>query len=372
MGLKLQLEQNMNMRPIQFFNLTTLAIAGLLYTAAPRAATAEAKTNRSTSARATASNDADAEKNVVVKVVSEEDEDARPAKDRTWLGVGVEEASEALADQLGLDAGVGLVVTHVSADSPAAKAGLKKNDVLIELEGQSLVHPAQLRKLVQARKAGEKVKLVFYRSGRKQTESATLDQAPARLGLLDEVLGDEQVRQLHRELTDLRDLLKFPHREALHAQAKALRESLGQIRGEVGREVETEIRRGLDQARKAIAEAAREVDHNKSSLRAESARLKELLSSGISLDDNATVVVRSKGKSSRSIVKTDDSGTIVIVGPPNLRLTAHDKSGKLIFDGEIETPEQRAAVPAEVWQRVEPLLDEESDTAPERKQIGSQ
>src|SRR5262249_41477351 len=118
---------------------------------------------------------------------------------------------------------------------------------------------------------------------------------------------------------------------------------------------------------KALADAAREVDHNKDSLRAESARLKELLKSAISVDDNATVLVRSKGKS-RSIVKTDDSGTIVVLGPPNLHLTAHDKSGKLIFDGEMATSEQRATVPAEVWKRVEPLLEEESDTAAEAKE----
>jgi hypothetical protein len=349
----------MKTKLMNYFTVGTLALASLLCFVAPRVAAADAKANRSTSKRASVNEDADPEKKVDVKVVTDKDEDARPAKDRTWLGVGVEEASEALADQLGLDPGVGLVVTHVSADSPAAKAGLKKNDVLIELEGQSLVHPAQLRKLVQARKPGDKVKLVYYRGGKKHTESATLEQAPARLGLLDEGLGDEKVRQLHREL------LELPYGETLHAQAKALHDSLPRIPGEARLEVQTEIRRGLEQAHKAIAEAAREVDHNKDSLRAESARLKELLKSGISVDDNATVVVRSKGKSSRSIVKTDDSGTIVVVGPPNLRLTALDKSGKLIFDGEIETPEQQATVPAEVWKRVEPLLDEKAETAPE-------
>jgi hypothetical protein len=251
-----------------------------------------------------------------------------------------------------------LLVTQVSADSPAAKAGVKKNDVLIELAGQSLVHPAQLRKLVQARKVGDKVKLVFYRGGKKQTESATLEQGPARLSLLDEGPVDEKVRRLHRELFEL------PQSEALNAQAKALHDSLLHVPRV---KVEAEIRRGMEQARKALAEAAREVDHNKETLQSESTRLKELLNSGISVDDNATVVVRSKGKSSRSIVKTDDAGTIVVVGPPNLHLTAHDKSGKLLFNGDIETSDERAAVPAEVWKRVEPLLEEKSDTTREPK-----
>src|SRR5439155_1413433 len=83
--------------------------------------------------------------------------------------------------------------------------------------GEAVVHPAQSRKLAQARKPGDKVKLVFYRGGKKHTQSATLEPAPAWLGLLDEGGGDEKLRQLHRAL------LELPQSEALRAQAKALR-----------------------------------------------------------------------------------------------------------------------------------------------------
>jgi hypothetical protein len=67
-------------------------------------------------------------------------------------------------------------------------------------------------------------------------------------------------------------------------------------------------------------------------------------------------------------VKTDETGTIILVGPPNLRLTARDKDGKVLFDGEIETAEQRAKVPSEVWERVEPLIEKEGleKTEPEK------
>src|SRR6266481_785617 len=42
-----------------------------------------------------------------------------------WLGVSTSEASDALASQLDLQRGVGLMVTYVGAESPAAKAGLQ-------------------------------------------------------------------------------------------------------------------------------------------------------------------------------------------------------------------------------------------------------
>ena len=103
------------------------------------------------------------------------------AKDQAWLGVSIEEGSEALASQLGLPPGAGLVVIYVAPDSPAAKAGLQKNDVLAKLDGQLLVVPAQLRKLIQVHKQGDTVELVFYRAGKKQTVSATLGQGPRRI-----------------------------------------------------------------------------------------------------------------------------------------------------------------------------------------------
>ncbi|HEX4348794.1 MAG TPA: hypothetical protein VH251_00330, partial [Verrucomicrobiae bacterium] len=55
---------------------------------------------------------------------------SRTPAEATWLGVGAEETSESLTSQLELKPGEGLVVTFVSSNSPAAIAGLRKNDVL--------------------------------------------------------------------------------------------------------------------------------------------------------------------------------------------------------------------------------------------------
>jgi hypothetical protein len=86
--------------------------------------------------------------------------------------------------------------------------------------------------------------------------------------------------------------------------------------------------------------------------------LEDLAHSGVTVDDKADVVVRSSEKNVRSVVKSDDYGTIVLIANPKLHLTAHDKDGQLLFDGAIETADERSSVPREVWQRVEPLLDQ--------------
>ncbi len=111
----------------------------------------------------------------------------------------------------------------------------------------------------------------------------------------------------------------------------------------------------MEAARKALQDALRA---SSNAVSASTARaLKELQRAGIDVGNNASVTVRSTGERAKSIVKADESGSIVIVCNPKPRLTAHDKDGKLLFDGEVDTPEQRAKVPPELWEKVEPLLD---------------
>src|SRR5262245_6332485 len=93
----------------------------------------------------------------VIRIESIEPVGGKEAQgDVTWLGVYAEEVSEALSSQLGLSSGEGLLVTYVAADSPASKAGLQKNDVLVGLRDQLLVHPSQLIKLIRAQKEDRK------------------------------------------------------------------------------------------------------------------------------------------------------------------------------------------------------------------------
>ncbi len=301
------------------------------------------------------SDDADSEgltRLVSIEAVARTDQQKSAARKREpWLGVYTEEGSEALSSQLGLDAGVGLVVGYVAPDSPAAKAGLKKNDVLVECEGQILVHPAQLRKLVRMRQVGDSIKLVFYRAGKKQTVSVTLAKGPAEFGLED-VMPDQgpALRDLQQQLRDL------PVRDALREQIESVKKSLKNAHLDQ-KKVKEEVRRSMEQARKALQQALRAATNSDSTLWPVRKALEELGKSGLFVDNKTTVTVRSGGPGAKSIVNTDDSGTIVIVCNPKPHLTAHDPDGKLLFDGQIETAKQREKVPPELWTRVEPLLE---------------
>ncbi|MBX6312377.1 MAG: PDZ domain-containing protein [Isosphaeraceae bacterium] len=92
-----------------------------------------------------------------------------------WIGVSVSPADEILREQLDLPEGQGLVVTEVVPDSPAAKAGLKKNDILLTFDGKPLGDIKALVDQVQAAD-GKSVSLKVLRGGK----SLTLDIKPER------------------------------------------------------------------------------------------------------------------------------------------------------------------------------------------------
>jgi hypothetical protein len=291
------------------------------------------------------------EKIIIQAVGGDAHAESGTVKEMAWLGLSTEESSDALASQLGLQPGEGLLVTYVATNSPAAKASLQKNDVLAEMDGQKLVLPGQLRKLVQMRKEGDQVVLTYYRGGKKQDTTATLGKTKTGLGLFGDSGSLDGLKQLRVHLKDLSSL------DGLKEHMSELRESLA--RAGVDREnIQVEVRRGLDQARKGIAEAMAQVHDARRGTHSASQALEELARSGVEVDKDATVTIKSRNDSVRTIVKTDDTGTYVIVANPKKHLTAHDKDGKLAFDGEIETSEQQEKVPKEVWKMVQPMIEQ--------------
>lgn len=86
------------------------------------------------------------------------------------LGVQVEPVSAVLAEQLNLPADVGVIIHKVVPDTPAAKAGLKDHDILLEFAGKPVPGDvADLTKMVRALKAGQELEAVVIRKGQKQT-----------------------------------------------------------------------------------------------------------------------------------------------------------------------------------------------------------
>lgn len=98
----------------------------------------------------------------------------------TYLGVVTEPVPAVLAAQLPkmLSKDQGLVVGKALDKSPAAKSGLRANDVIATFGDQKLFNSEQLKKLVCAEKPGAKVDLGVIREGGMLHLSATLEERP--------------------------------------------------------------------------------------------------------------------------------------------------------------------------------------------------
>jgi serine protease Do len=95
----------------------------------------------------------------------------------SWLGVETHEVTADKAKELKLSAERGVVLGKIVPDSPAAKAGLKENDVVTEINGQRIEGAAQFRRMIHEIPAGRTVQLTVWRDGRTQTISATLGKS---------------------------------------------------------------------------------------------------------------------------------------------------------------------------------------------------
>jgi membrane-associated protease RseP (regulator of RpoE activity) len=95
-----------------------------------------------------------------------------------YLGIGVEPLSTALSSHLSgmVPKGEGLLVTQVAKDSPAAKAGLQANDILVRYGAQPLHSFQQLAELVRDDKAGREIALSFVRGGKSETCKVALGE----------------------------------------------------------------------------------------------------------------------------------------------------------------------------------------------------
>lgn len=104
---------------------------------------------------------------------------ASPQDGSGWLGIEIGEVTPEKAKDLKLSATRGVVVLEVEPGSPAAKAGLKENDVILQYDGQTIEGTVQFRRLVRETPPGRSVALGISRDGIAQSLSVVLGDRSA-------------------------------------------------------------------------------------------------------------------------------------------------------------------------------------------------
>src|SRR5262249_42825370 len=96
---------------------------------------------------------------------------------RARLGLYFQELTPKLASALGVHAAKGAVVAEIVPDGPALKSGLKKDDVIVALNGKE-IDGRSLRNAIGSMTPGTTIDLTVLRGGSERNYSITLDRMP--------------------------------------------------------------------------------------------------------------------------------------------------------------------------------------------------
>jgi serine protease Do len=101
---------------------------------------------------------------------------------RGYLGVVIQSVSDDIAESLGLEETYGAMVTDVTDDSPADKAGFRIGDVVLELDGEKVENNLDLTRRVGDLVVGQKVRFKVLRDDRERTLRVEVGERPDDLG----------------------------------------------------------------------------------------------------------------------------------------------------------------------------------------------
>ncbi len=97
---------------------------------------------------------------------------------RSWLGVLVRNFSLPEKEALKLDSHRGALISRVAPGSPAEKAGLQNNDIILLFNNKPVKSSHELPKRIAQTAAGEKIPVRIFRNGQTQTLEAVLEEIP--------------------------------------------------------------------------------------------------------------------------------------------------------------------------------------------------
>ena len=280
----------------------------------------------------------------------------------TYLGVATSPAPEALADQLKLPKGVGLLVDFVDAKSPAAAAGLRKTDVLMKLDDQLLVNPAQLLVLVRMRKPKDKVALTLVRETEEQKVAAELGES------------EETTGEIRADCIEWRAATASTSSFSDGEHTLTLTTTDGQkhlmVMDRAGNLVFNGPVNTPAQRKEAPPDVLKKLETMEGSMRldvqgggvAHGIAVMNAGAGGIGMNllqgpGGVMIPFRAVGQpSGESRSWTDPEHCLTVTTRQTGRyLTVDDKNGKILWEGPIQTDEQRKAVPPEFLPKLEKL-----------------
>lgn len=243
--------------------------------------------------------------------------------DRAYLGVILSPLPALLAGHLGLAEGEGVVVGKLVTDGPAERAGLKVNDVIVAIGGQSVSSAVDMRRLLAGHEVGDEVDLEVIQSGERRTLrvelGATLRRMPGT-----PPAGHGFGGTPSEEFESLLQQLPEHQAELLRRQMERSLRSFEDIERQAGavglqRELLRRMERGFGGIQDGMPEGVRPDFHSESTIRL--------------MDDQGSIEL-----------KTLDG---------DRQAKVFDGSGELLWEGRYNSEQDLAEVPEEIRSRLE-------------------
>ena len=158
---------------------------------------------------------------------------------RGWLGVQIQALTDDMARTYRMKDNKGALVSDVTADSPADKAGLKADDVVVGVDGRAIEDNSALSGYIASKAPGTTVNLRVLRGGAEQTIAVTLGTFPEETSDADNESSTRgQLGMTLRNLTpDMADRLELPRSSkgvvVTAVEAGEAAEEAGLARGDV-------------------------------------------------------------------------------------------------------------------------------------------
>jgi membrane-associated protease RseP (regulator of RpoE activity) len=95
---------------------------------------------------------------------------------RKYIGVYLDELNEELAKYFGAEEGTGLLITKLTKDGPAEKAGLRVGDVIVKADGERVKSLQDLTRQIHKKDKNEEIEIEYIRDKKKNTVKVKVDE----------------------------------------------------------------------------------------------------------------------------------------------------------------------------------------------------
>jgi serine protease Do len=173
-----------------------------------------------------------------------------------YLGVYLEDVTPERVKELGLKEERGAIVMKVVPGSPAERAGLRENDVIVSFNGRQVESVRELQRLISETLPGRTISIEVIRGGRSQKLTATLEKRSPRQPMIDAERIRREVEEVAKQMQEVAPTIGaftfWSRRSRLGVGVETLTGQLAEYFGVKGGVLITDVREDSPAARAGL------------------------------------------------------------------------------------------------------------------------